>query len=178
MTASAPAISRFLPFARTGADLGPRGRQAIGAIGIILSALMLYAIMRAAAGIAPFHSNVRNTAILLHMSAVIPAVPLGAYVIMARKGNALHRQLGKIWLGLMVATALSAIFIKTSGSFSWIHIFVPLTLHGCWQILDTARKGRIAEHKLHTVRLYVLALIIPGLFTLIPGRMMFSWLVG
>ncbi|KLE34806.1 hypothetical protein AAW00_06825 [Aurantiacibacter luteus] len=117
--------------------------------------------------------------VIVHVAAVLPAVPLGGYLLVARKGDARHRLLGKVWLVLMLVTATSAIFIKTSGSFSWIHLFVPLTFHAAWQTIATARRGDIAGHKRHLVRTYLLALMIPGIAAiLVPDRLMNVMLFG
>ena len=110
---------------------------------------------------------------------MLPTIPLGGWLLLARKGTAMHKRLGKLWLVLMLITATTAIFIQTSGSFSWIHLFVPLTFHAAWKVMTTARKGDIRGHRNHLVRTYLLALMIPGIAAfLIPGRMMNVMLFG
>ena len=164
--------------ARPAFEIAPAWRMVISAAGFAMTTLCLAALTRWIAGFAPDHPHIRDTAVLLHLSAVIPAVPLGAYVLLARKGTSLHKALGKAWVALMLATAISAIFVQTSGSFSWIHIFVPLVLQGCWQIVATARRGDMKGHRLQTIRLYVTALILPGVFTFLPERLLGTWLLG
>jgi uncharacterized membrane protein len=117
---------------------------------------------------------------MVHLTAVLPAIPLGAWLLLSRKGTPTHKLMGKVWVALMVATAISALFIRSlnDGSFSWIHIFVPLTLHGAWLIVSSARKGDIAAHRKHTARLYLLALIIPGAFAFLPDRVMGILMLG
>ena len=159
-------------------DLSLPTRLIIGIAALTMSALCLLAVTRWLAGIAPSHPHVREFAIMFHLSVVLPAVPLGGYILLARKGDARHRMLGKIWLALMVLTALSAIFVQTGGSFSWIHIFVPTTLFASWRTVATARAGNIRAHKRMIVFTYLFALIIPGLFTFLPGRLMGTWLLG
>jgi len=176
-TLSAPlkAISNQLngQSAQTKADIGPVSRAAIGAVALTLSAASLYALLRWATGLAPAHPNMREIAILIHVSTVIPAIPLGGWLMLARKGNALHKRLGKVWMVLMLATAISAIFIQTGGGFSFIHLFVPITLHGIWKAISTARAGNIAAHKGHLVGMYLGALMIPGVLAfMLPGRLM------
>lgn len=160
-------------------DLGPITRGIVGAAAIAMSVIAAYATMRGLAGIAPAHPNVRNLAIVLHVSAVLPAIPLGGYLLLAAKGTKLHKLLGKMWIAMMVVTALSAIFIQTGGGFSWIHVFVPITLHGAWKTVSTARAGNISAHKKHILGMYLGALMIPGAAAfLLPSRLMNVWLLG
>ena len=163
-----------------GFDLNPLQRAAIAILASAMTAAMAYALLRLALGLAPDHPNLREIAIVIHVSTVIPAIPLGAYLLLARKDTARHKQLGKLWIGLMVATALSALFIQTGGSFSWLHIFVPITLHAAWKTVATARKGDMKGHRSAILGLYVGALMIPGVVALLaPYRLMnvlvFGW---
>lgn len=156
-----------------GFGIGLLARTAVGLACFTMSFMALWALARWALGLAPDVSAYAKLPLMIHLAAVLPAVPLGGYLLLARKGTASHKSLGKLWMGLMVVTALSAIFIKTSGSFSWIHLFVPITLHAAWKVIQTARAGNIRAHKNHLVRTYLLALMIPGIFAFaVPGRLM------
>ena len=94
------------------------------------------------------------------------------------KGGKRHKQLGKLWLALMVATASAAIFIKTSGSFSFIHIFIPLTYIASYKVISSARRGDMKTHKKEILGLYLGALMIPGAVAFaLPGRLMNVWLM-
>lgn len=160
-------------------DIGPTARTLVGAVGAAMTLLCAVAIARAAAGLTPDLPRLRDVAIALHVAAVLPAIPLGAYVLLTRKGDARHKSLGRIWLALMLVTSLSAIFIRTSGSFGPIHIFIPLTLASIWRSIASARAGRIAAHKRQLVFTYVAGLVGPGLAAfLIPGRLMNTMLLG
>ncbi|MGB3753187.1 MAG: DUF2306 domain-containing protein [Parerythrobacter sp.] len=139
----------------------------------------LYALARAAMGHVADLSAYAKLPVWIHIAAVLPAVPLGGYLLLAKKGTARHKQLGKVWLVLMLVTATSAIFIKTNGGFSPIHIFVPITFHAAWKVVATARRGDIAAHKRHLVSTYLFALMIPGIASFaIPGRLMNAMLLG
>ena len=160
-------------------DIGPLTRGAVILVGSTLTMLSLVALARGLFGFAPDHPNIRHLAVLIHVSSVLPAIPLGAYLLLAKKGGARHKQLGKIWLALMVTTAAAAIFIQTSGSFSFIHIFVPLTLIASWKVIASARRGDMQEHKKQIIGLYLGALMIPGIVAFaLPGRLMNVWLMG
>lgn len=176
-TASLPLPTSAKP--RKGAfDIGPITRIAVMLVGGILTVLSVIAIARGVLGLAPDHPNIRELAILIHISTVLPAIPLGGYLLLAPKGGKRHMQLGKLWLSLMVTTAIAAIFIKTSGSFSFIHIFVPLTLIASWKVIASARRGDMQEHKQQVIGLYLGALMIPGVVAFaLPGRLMNVWLL-
>ncbi|MFZ5744040.1 MAG: DUF2306 domain-containing protein [Pseudomonadota bacterium] len=163
-----------------GFDLGPVARAAVGLVGVGFTTACALAAVRFAAGLAPAHPNTQDIAVMIHVATVLPAVPLGAWLMLARKGTPRHKALGKIWVALMVVTALAALFIRqiNGGGFSPIHIFVPMTLHGAWKTISTARRGDIGAHKKALIGLYLGALTIPGLFAFMPNRLMGTWLFG
>lgn len=174
-----------LPFAavKTGAkpgfDIGPATRTAISLACFIMSFAIVVALGKAALGMVEGIDAYAKLPIIIHVAAVLPTIPLGGWLLLARKGTPMHKMLGKVWLALMLITATTAIFIQTSGSFSWIHLFVPLTFHAAWKIMSTARAGNIKAHKNHLVRTYLLALMLPGLAAfVVPGRMMNVMLLG
>ncbi|HEX4847447.1 MAG TPA: DUF2306 domain-containing protein [Novosphingobium sp.] len=159
---------------------GPLVRAAVGLVGVGFTAACAIGLVRFAAGLAPAHAAPRDLAVMLHLATVLPAVPLGAWLMLSRKGTARHKLWGKVWVVLMILTALSALFIRqiNGGQLSPIHIFVPMTLWGAWKTVATARRGDIAGHRKQLVGFYLGALTIPGLFAFLPGRMMWTWLVG
>ena len=160
-------------------DIGPAARTAVSLACFTMSFAVVVALGKAAFGMVEGLEQYAKLPLMIHVAAVLPTIPLGGWLLLARKGTALHRQLGKVWLVLMLITATSAIFIQTSGGFSWIHLFVPLTFHAAWKVMATARAGDIRAHKNHLVRTYLLALMIPGIAAfLIPGRMMNVMLMG
>ena len=116
--------------------------------------------------------------ILTHTLAALAALGLGAFIFMRRKGDVVHRFAGRTWAGLLLATALSSFWIRSSGGFSWIHglsIFTVAALgYGVW----LAASGRIARHRRVMRGLYVGALLITGLFTLMPQRLLGGALWG
>lgn len=171
------AFTFLRPAGAPGFDIGPVTRAAVAAVAVTLTGLTALAMTRGLLGFAPSHPNIRELAIVLHVATVLPAIPLGGYLLLAKKGGALHKRLGKIWIGLMCATALSAIFIKTGGSFSFIHIFVPLTLWSSYKVVASARRGDMKTHKKEILGLYLGALTIPGIVAFaLPGRLLNVWL--
>lgn len=113
--------------------------------------------------------------IQLHAVLAAGAIILGAIQFALPKGTGTHRVLGRIWVALMAVVALSSFFIhelRIFGPFSAIHLLSILVLISLWQAIRLARQGDIARHKKTMIRLYVLALLITGAFTFLPGRLM------
>lgn len=110
--------------------------------------------------------------IVVHAGAAVAALALGAAMFTARKGTALHRYAGRGWVALMLVAALSSFWIRSSGSFSWIHILsvlVPVLLaKGVWYAVT----GRISGHRRTMGAVYAGGLVIAGLFTLLPSRLL------
>lgn len=167
---------------KPGSDIGPATRTAISLACFTMSFAIVVALGKAALGMAPDMSQYAKLPLILHVAAVLPTIPLGGWLLLAKKGTPMHKQLGKVWLVLMLTTATTAttaIFIQTSGSFSWIHLFVPLTFHAARKVMSTARAGNIKAHKNHLVRTYLLALMIPGIAAFAaPGRLIIVLLMG
>lgn len=109
------------------------------------------------------------------------AIILGGVQLAAPKGTPTHRLLGRVWVASMAIVALSSFFIheiRMFGPFSAIHLLSVLTLITLWQAIRLVRKGDIVRHKKAMIRLYVLALLITGAFTLLPGRLMYRVFFG
>ncbi len=173
MTANATATA-------TANDLTPPLRITMIGSAVVLGLLSLLALSRAAIGVAPTAPGVREIAVTLHLMSVLPAIPLGIHVLLTRKGGGRHRVLGRIWMALMASTAITALFIRqiNHGGFSWIHLFVPLTLVMAWKAIASARAGRIAQHRRRLAGMFLGAMVIPGLFAFAPGRVMAIWAFG
>lgn len=161
-------------------DTRPAFRTLIAVAGGVLTLLSLYAVVRTLAGVAPDMPHLRTPALMIHLVTVIPAIPLGAYILLARKGDARHRLLGKIWMGLMFSTAISAIFIRNinDGSFSWIHLFVVLTVVEVPRSILAAKRGDIAKHRSIVAGMYLGAALLAGYAAFTPHRTMWWMAFG
>ena len=119
-----------------------------------------------------------SLAIQLHVATVLPAFLLGTYLIFAsRKGSPTHRKLGWLYLGLMVFTSITALFIHEINpngwaGFSLIHLFVPLTLFGIYNAVMGVRTSNLKRHRGAMLGVYVGGILIAGAFTFLPGRIM------
>ena len=116
--------------------------------------------------------------LIVHLSAVLPAIPIGAVMLSRRKGDRLHRLIGRVWATLMLVAALSSFGIhEVMGHLSPIHILSLITLISLPYAIWNARRGRIAKHGLTMTILYA-SLIIAGYMTLIPTRLLGHFLFG
>lgn len=111
-------------------------------------------------------------AIWIHLVAATAALVLGGAVFLARKGTFLHRMAGRTWAALMLVTAVSTWWIRASGSFSWIHILSVITLVALAGAIWFAITGNIRRHRNVVIGLYAGGLVIAGLFTLLPQRLL------
>ena len=118
--------------------------------------------------------------IQIHAGGAIAALVLGLVQLFAPKGTIPHRTLGYVWAVLMLVTATTAIFIRqiNYGGFSFIHIFVPLTFFGLFGVITHARAMRTDKHRNAVLSLFLGALIVPGLFAFMPGRLMWQMFFG
>ena len=120
-------------------------------------------------------------AIPLHAFAAMAAFALGAVQLAAPKGTLPHRTLGWIWVALMAVVAISAFWIhqlRIVGPFSPIHllsIYVPVML--VVGVL-AARRHNVQRHRRTMIGLLAGALVIAGLFTFMPGRVMHAGVFG
>lgn len=126
-----------------------------------------------------------SPAIRIHVATVVPAFFLGTWqIFFSRKGSPAHRLTGYLYLALMTITAITSLFIHQvmpNGpfrGFSPIHLFVPVTLLGVVGALYFARRGDITRHKRAMIGTYIGAILIAGIFTLLPGRIMHAVLFG
>jgi uncharacterized membrane protein len=119
--------------------------------------------------------------IQVHAFAAIAAFALGLVQFTAPKGTLPHRTVGWMWVVLMLVITASSFLIhgiRMWGPWSPIHllsVFTPLLL-----IVGVlaARGHRTRAHKITMISIFTGALLLAGLFTLVPGRIMHSVVFG
>lgn len=110
--------------------------------------------------------------ILVHTFAALAALALGGAMFLARKGTFLHVVAGRSWVALMLAVAIASFWIKSSGSFSWIHILSATVIFLLALAVYFAITHRISAHRRMVIGIYAGALVVTGLFTLLPYRLL------
>jgi uncharacterized membrane protein len=120
-------------------------------------------------------------AIQLHAYAALGAFVLGAVQLAGVKGTTRHRALGYTWAALMLVVAISSFWvheIRLWGPWSPIHLLSIFTLVmlplGIWH----AHRHAVQRHRSIMLGLFSGALVIAGLFTLAPGRIMHKIVFG
>lgn len=119
-------------------------------------------------------------AIQLHAVAALSLIPLTAIQFWRPKRGDLHRWLGWAWVVLMTVTAVSSFWIhsiRLIGPFSPIHALSLFTLGNLYLGVRARRQNRITAHKSHMIGIAA-GWAGAGLFTLLPGRLMFQTVFG
>ncbi|MBW7968664.1 DUF2306 domain-containing protein [Bradyrhizobium sp. BR 10289] len=120
-------------------------------------------------------------AIPLHAFAAMAALVLGTVQLAAPKGTLPHRALGWVWIVLMLVVALSSFWIhqiRLMGPWSPIHLLSVFALVMLAFGVAAARTRNIRRHKITMISIFFGALVIAGLFTLMPGRIMHQVIFG
>ena len=119
--------------------------------------------------------------IQIHAFAALSAFALGAVQLAAPKGTIPHRAVGWLWAGLMLVLVLSSFLIHTIrlwGPFSPIHLLSIFTLAMLPLAVWRARQHDVRKHRRAMVSLFLGALVIAGVFTFLPGRIMHAVVFG
>ncbi|MGY8681782.1 DUF2306 domain-containing protein [Bradyrhizobium sp. UFLA05-153] len=120
-------------------------------------------------------------AIPLHAFAAMTAFVLGVVQFAAPKGTLPHRTVGWIWVALMAIVAASSFWIhqiRLVGPFSPIHLLSIFTLVMLPLAVWRAHTHRVADHRRIMIFMFIGALVVAGLFTLLPGRIMHHVIFG
>jgi uncharacterized membrane protein len=120
-------------------------------------------------------------AIQLHAFAAMTAFVLGLVQFSAPKGTIPHRTIGWIWVVLMLTVSISAFWIhqiRLWGPWSPIHLLAIFTLIMLPIAVLNAHRHRVPQHRMAMIFIFLGALVIAGLFTLVPGRIMHAVVFG
>lgn len=116
-------------------------------------------------------------AVQLHVYAAMLAFIVGAIVLWRGKGTRQHKRWGKVWVVLMVLTALTSFFIheiKLMGPFSPIHLISLGTMISLYLAVKQARQGDIENHKRSMKATFIGGMGIAGALAFTPGRLMYD----
>jgi uncharacterized membrane protein len=113
--------------------------------------------------------------IQLHVAAAVTAFLLGIVQLSAPKGTLPHRGIGFVWIALMATVAISSLWIHTIrlwGPFSPIHLISIFVLVMLPIGLYRAHTHRVRDHRKAMLGLFFGGLVVAGIFTFVPGRIM------
>jgi uncharacterized membrane protein len=143
--------------------------QSCGPIGIGTPAVSLTPLLNA------------SPVIQVHAFSAMAAFALGIAQLSAPKGTLPHRSIGWIWVALLTVVAVSSFWIhqlRMVGPFSPIHLLSIFTLVMLPLAVIHARRHRVQRHRNAMIGIFTGALVIAGLFTFYPGRIMYQVVFG
>ncbi|HCH32105.1 MAG TPA: hypothetical protein DE045_04075 [Oceanospirillaceae bacterium] len=120
----------------------------------------------------------------IHLSTIAPAFVIGTYMLVTQKGTPRHKVLGRIYMLLMLFTALVTLFMSAKvgptlwDHFGFIHLLSLLVLYSVPRAYFAIRAGDVYTHKMNMIGLYIGGLIVAGSFTLMPGRFLGDLIFG
>lgn len=119
-------------------------------------------------------------AIKIHTLSAFIAILVGGFQFIAPKGNKLHKILGNVWIFLMLATSISSFWIKGLihnnffFGYSPIHLLSILVITQIIAAYYYAKTNQIIKHKKTMIGVYFFGLILAGVFTFVPGRILYK----
>jgi uncharacterized membrane protein len=121
-----------------------------------------------------------ETAVQIHLVSVLAAFVIGTWMMVRPKGTAPHKVLGRAYVALMVASALSTFWIRGlgNGSLSFLHVLSVFVLLALPIAVLLARSGRVRAHRFTMIGVYLGGIWIAGLLTLLPGRLLHRAVLG
>lgn len=117
--------------------------------------------------------------IAIHLGAALAATVVGPFALWARQGRTqrprLHRAFGYAWVTLMVVTALSALFIRSTTiinirGYTPIHLLIPVVFFALFGAFWYLARRDITGHRRVMRITYLVACLVAGSFTLLPNR--------
>ncbi|MBS97171.1 MAG: hypothetical protein CMI01_00625 [Oceanospirillaceae bacterium] len=118
----------------------------------------------------------------IHLGLIIPAIVLGAGLLLAKKGTDRHRLAGRLYMVLMFSTALVSLWMPAHVGpqvlfhFGYIHLLSLLTLVTVPLAWWGIRQGNLRLHRNAMIGLFTGGILVAGTFALMPGRMLNSWI--
>ena len=109
-----------------------------------------------------------------HIAGALASFVIGCVLLLGVKGRTMHRVLGYTWVATMTVTAISSFFLTglNGDSYGFIHLLSGWTMIVLPMGLAAARRRNIRVHRKEMTGLFVGALLVAGLFSFLPGRLM------
>jgi uncharacterized membrane protein len=115
------------------------------------------------------------TAVQIHLAFALVAFALGIFMFARRKGTPSHKAYGRIWMALILVTAISSFWITGLagiGRFSVIHILSVITIVAAAGAVLAIRRGHVRTHRNAVIALFVGSMIGAGAGAFAPGRLL------
>ena len=117
-----------------------------------------------------------KTLLFIHLGSVLPCFVIGTIMLFVKKGTTFHIYAGRIYMILMLFTAVVTLFIPAQvgptllNHFGLLHSFSLLTLYSVPTAYLAIKAGNVKVHKRKMILLYFGAIVLAGGFTFYPGR--------
>jgi len=114
--------------------------------------------------------------IKIHVAGALTSFFTGLIILLSPKGQKFHKTLGWVWVIAMAITAISSFFITgiMGKWYSPIHALSAWTVIGLPLGIAAVRRRDIKTHRASMTGMFVGGMVIAGLFTFMPGRLMWS----
>jgi uncharacterized membrane protein len=121
-----------------------------------------------------------SLAVKAHLLAALAALVLGAVLMTARKGRTFHRVAGWGWVMLVAVVAVSSLFITglNRGHWSLLHLLTGWTMIILPLAVIAARRHVVGRHRRMMMGLFYGGFAINLAFAFIPGRVLWSLVLG
>lgn len=112
----------------------------------------------------------------VHVAGALSAFAIGVILLLRPKGIGLHKTLGWLWVVSMAVTAISSFFITglMGASYSPIHALSVWAMIGLPFGIAAIRRKNVTSHSKHMTGMFTGGILIAGLFSFIPGRVMWK----
>ena len=134
------------------------------------------------------HPHAPNLALLAHVSPVIVvhlvfavmAFAIGLIQLLGPKGTLPHRILGWTWVVMMMTVAISSFFIHVinPSGFSLIHLLSAYVVCMLPLGVYAAKRHNIDLHRRIMRNTFIGGLLVAGVFTFFPGRLIWQMFFG
>ena len=124
-----------------------------------------------------------STLLAIHLTTVLIACPIGAWLLLNTKGTTAHRWLGRPYMALMTITAIASLMMpafvgpKLFNHFGFIHLFSLLVLWTVPTSILAIKRGDVRAHRSGMIGMYCGAILVAGAFAFMPGRLMHNVLM-
>ena len=119
--------------------------------------------------------------LVTHVVGALTSVVLGGHQVWRRpKGDTRHRLIGRVWVALILWTAISSFWIRqiNEGAFSWLHVLSVVTLVTVTLGVVNAVRGNVTGHRGNMVGSWLGACGAMVAAVAVPGRMIPTYAVA
>lgn len=110
--------------------------------------------------------------VMVHLLVILPSAFIGGWLLLARKGTAKHKTIGKVYMVLMGFTGIWTLFIPAAtgpvflNHFGFLHTLSILTLVTVPRAWLAIRHGDVTGHRMAMLLLYFGGILVAGGFAI------------